>query len=313
MQLYEVYESKWHVYLVMQLVRGGTLEDMLLDGKPMKEEFVCQLTRKLLLTLKYMHAKGIVHRDLKPPNIMLQENADGEIEPVIIDFGLANVMPSDGSKLNMHCGSAGYAAPELLAKQGYDTQIDIYSVGAILYQMLSGVPLFQGKSVFEILARNRDGKIAFPYSQWAGVSPAAQDLVKSLLIRQPEKRLTPTEALNHEWLLQIKPVENDIAHIIRFYSMNGQMLSGHFMKVAESILGFRQVAANICIPLVLPVLASRGFKLDRMILNAVRFALFVRADYTNKIVTKNKYFLYWPELCSVVFRKMLEIRKSHFA
>ena len=70
-KLYEVYESRRHVDLVMQLVQGGTLEDMLPDGKPMKEDFVCQLTRKLLLTLKYMHAKGIVHHDLKPPNIML--------------------------------------------------------------------------------------------------------------------------------------------------------------------------------------------------------------------------------------------------
>ena len=218
-------------------------------------------------------------------------------------------MPPDGSKLNMSCGTAGYAAPELLAKQGHDTQIDVYSVGAILYHMLSGFPLFQGKCVREVLARNREGKITFPYSQWASVSKAAQDLVKRLLICQPEKRMTPTEALNHEWLLHIRPLENDIARIIRLYSMNGQLLSGHFMNVAESVLGYRRVAAKIFIPFVFPALANQGFKLDRMILNAVRFALFVRQDYPNKTVTKNIYFDYWPDLCGVVFRKMLDERK----
>ena len=66
------------------------------------------------------------------------------MEPVIIDFGFANVMPSDGSKLMTRCGSVGFAAPELLTKLGHDTQIDVYSVGSIVYQMLSGFPLFDG-------------------------------------------------------------------------------------------------------------------------------------------------------------------------
>lgn len=115
-KLHEVYESKRHVYLVMQLVRGCTLEEMLLSGKPMKEDLVCQLMKKLLQTLKYMHSKGIVHHDLKPANVMVQKSANDDINPIIIDFGLANVMPSDGSKLYSSCGSVGYVAPELLAK-----------------------------------------------------------------------------------------------------------------------------------------------------------------------------------------------------
>ena len=115
-KLYEVYESKRHVYLVMQLVRGCTLEEMLLSDKPMKEDLVCQLMKKLLQKRKYMHSKGIVHQDLKPANVMVLKGANDDIDPIIIDFGLADVMPSDGSKLNSSCGSAGYVAPELLAK-----------------------------------------------------------------------------------------------------------------------------------------------------------------------------------------------------
>ena len=99
-----------------------------------------------------MHARGIVHHDLKPTNIMLQESSAGELKPVIIDFGLANTMPADGTKLKLRCGSAGYAAPELLANLGHDTQIDVYSVGSIVYQMLSGCPLFNGRYKLQMLA-----------------------------------------------------------------------------------------------------------------------------------------------------------------
>ena len=77
-------------------------------------------------------------------NIMLRETADG-IEPVIIDFGLADVMPPDGSKLHHRYGSVGFTAPELLANLGHDTQIDVYSLGCIVYRMLSGFPLFDGQ------------------------------------------------------------------------------------------------------------------------------------------------------------------------
>ena len=77
---------------------------------------------------------------------MLQRiDNDGELGPVLIDFGLSNVMPSDGRKLSISCGSMGYAAPELFAKRGHDTQIDVYAVGAIVYKMLSGCLLFSGR------------------------------------------------------------------------------------------------------------------------------------------------------------------------
>ena len=68
-----------------------------------------------------MHQKGVVHHDLKPANIMLQRSDNGKVAPVLIDFGLSNVMPSDGSKLSIRSGSMGYAAPELLGKRGHDT------------------------------------------------------------------------------------------------------------------------------------------------------------------------------------------------
>ena len=70
----------------------------------------------LLQAVKHMHGSKILHRDLKPANVMVQKSANDDINPIIIDFGLANVMPSDGSKLYSSCGSVGYVAPELLAK-----------------------------------------------------------------------------------------------------------------------------------------------------------------------------------------------------
>ena len=113
---------------------------------------------------------------------MLRETAIGKMEPVIIDFGLANVMPSDGSKLTTRSGSVGYAAPELLKNMGHDTQIDVFSLGCIVYQMLSGLLLFDGQKKSEISSKNKIGNVSFPHSHWAEVSPAAKNFVKRLLL-----------------------------------------------------------------------------------------------------------------------------------
>ena len=91
-------------------------------------------------------------------------------------------MPSDGSKLTTRCGSAGFAAPELLTKKSHDTQIDVWSVGSIVYQMLSGLPLFEVQNKLGISSHNKLVDIPFPRSNWSEVSPAAKDFVKCLLL-----------------------------------------------------------------------------------------------------------------------------------
>ena len=149
--------------------------------------------------------------------------------------------------------------------------------------MLSGCLLYSGRQKLEVLAK-RD-KVIFPDSHWTGVSKAAQDFVSKLLRVCPSSRLTPTEALNHEWISPVKIVDKCLfTRIIRLYANNGQILSGAYMNAAGQMLGYRRAAAYPILPLAFPMLAAQGFKLDRMILNAVRFTLFINQDFQSDIV-----------------------------
>ena len=126
------------------------------------------------MALASMHSKNILHRDLKPENLIF---AGEELTSLkIVDFGLSTIM--DSANMNMRCGSPGYVAPEILNDQSYNTKVDIFSVGVILYIMLTGKFIFPGRTFREILAKNKACRVAFPPSLWEKLSPDALDLVK---------------------------------------------------------------------------------------------------------------------------------------
>ena len=160
------------------------------------------MTYQIAIGVKYLHEFGIVHRDLKLENIMMSDSSDGAI-PQIVDFGLAKIIgPSNTASEPF--GTLGYVAPEVLRKQPYTFSCDVWSLGCIIYALLSGSLPFDHESQKETIRMTLDDKLVFDLPCWDEVSPNAKDLVKKLLEKDPRNRISLTDMLAHPWFNQAR-------------------------------------------------------------------------------------------------------------
>nr|XP_020018023.1 ribosomal protein S6 kinase alpha-4-like [Castor canadensis] len=206
--LHEVHHDQLHTYLVLELLRGGELLEHIRKKRHFSESEASQILRSLASAVSFMHEEaGVVHRDLKPENILYADDTPGA--PVkIIDFGFARLRPqSPAGPMQTPCFTLQYAAPELLAQQGYDESCDLWSLGVILYMMLSGQVPFQGASgqggqsqAAEIMCKIREGRFSLDGEAWQGVSEEAKELVRGLLTVDPAKRLKLEGLRGSSWL-----------------------------------------------------------------------------------------------------------------
>ena len=133
--------------------------------------------------MKYLHSYGIVHRDLKLENVMMSDNSDVAV-PKLVDFGLAKLIgPSE--KADEPFGTLGYVAPEVLRKDPYSFSADIWSIGCILYALLSGSLPFDHESQKETIRMTLEDKLEFDLPCWKNVSDTCKDLIKQLLTKDP--------------------------------------------------------------------------------------------------------------------------------
>ncbi|HEY8887551.1 MAG TPA: protein kinase [Gallionella sp.] len=142
-QVYDYGEDDQLAYIVMELVNGKSLQEHLLNGARYSLPEIAEIIRRLLDGLAYVHSEGIVHRDLKPSNILI--NSDGRIK--ICDFGIAHSESSELTRVGDVLGSLHYMSPEQLIGMPVDARSDLYSVGVIAYELLTGKKPFLGKSV----------------------------------------------------------------------------------------------------------------------------------------------------------------------
>ncbi|PRP86904.1 putative protein kinase [Planoprotostelium fungivorum] len=199
--LKDVFEDSKRVILVM---KGGSLFDIVQKKRRLCEKSACHVIREMLETLAFLHSKGIVHRDIKLENILCHsEGEEGRIK--ICDFAFARQIY--GGTLNVLCGSPAYVAPEVLRGEGYGRGVDVWSLGVVLYILLSGSPPFHGDGVEVMMARIAEGVVVYP-SCWSSVSNLARDLVSHMLQSDPLQRITPQEALHHPWFLVHSEVYN---------------------------------------------------------------------------------------------------------
>jgi calcium-dependent protein kinase len=142
-----------------------------------------------------LHSKNIAHRDIKPENIMFESNDALNVK--LLDFGNSRKMAGNDAMTGVY-GTAYYVSPEVLTGN-YNEKCDIWSIGVILYMLLSGNPPFNGNSDLEILEAVKYGQYTIDGGVWNEVSNAAKDLVCRMLNLYPDQRLSAAEALNHAW------------------------------------------------------------------------------------------------------------------
>ncbi|CAI4230235.1 unnamed protein product [Auanema sp. JU1783] len=204
-KLFDVYEDDTNVNLVMELCRGGELFDRIIKKKIFTEREAASTLTSLAHAVHYLHSNQVAHRDLKPANIMYASTSGDPESLRLIDFGFAKQSRAENGMLMTPCYTANFVAPEVLKRQGYDRSCDVWSLGVILYTMLSGkTPFAMGPtdSAEDILKRMGEGKICMEGTEWENVSNAAKDLVTRLLCVDSLKRPTAKQILQHQWITQ---------------------------------------------------------------------------------------------------------------
>nr|XP_057946000.1 MAP/microtubule affinity-regulating kinase 3a isoform X9 [Doryrhamphus excisus] len=181
-KLFEVIETERTLYLVMEYASGGEVFDYLVAHGRMKEKEARAKFRQIVSAVQYCHQKRIVHRDLKAENLLL----DADMNIKIADFGFSNEF-TVGNKLDTFCGSPPYAAPELFQGKKYDgPEVDVWSLGVILYTLVSGSLPFDGQNLKELRERVLRGKYRIPFY----MSTDCENLLKRFLVLNPAKRGT---------------------------------------------------------------------------------------------------------------------------
>ncbi|XP_063044152.1 serine/threonine-protein kinase 33 isoform X3 [Engraulis encrasicolus] len=198
--LKEVFETPKRMYLVTELCEGGELKELLQKRTRFKEEDARHIINSIAQAIVYLHKKDIVHRDLKLENILVKSSHRGDdnntVNIKVTDFGLSVQKGGVGSEnmLQATCGTPYYMAPEVINGHEYSQQCDVWSIGVIMYLLLSGDPPFME---LELIKR---GKLTFTNPVWDTISDAAKKVLCCLLEVDPAHRITASELLDNPWL-----------------------------------------------------------------------------------------------------------------
>jgi len=205
--IFDYYEKDRHSLLVLEYLEGGELFSRVgASDYDLTEEKCKKFTINLIKALNYIHERHIIHLDLKPQNIMMKNKTD-EFSIKLIDFGLAKRLER-GKVRTGFVGTVGFMAPEIARSQygGHEkdfasTATDLFSLGVILYMLVSGgmEPFWDGNDVRAIKNTLRK-EVSFDHHEFYGVSQQAKDFIKRLLEKQQSRRMTGQQCLGHRWL-----------------------------------------------------------------------------------------------------------------
>ncbi|XP_040189634.1 MAP/microtubule affinity-regulating kinase 3 isoform X7 [Rana temporaria] len=244
-KLFEVIETEKTLYLIMEYASGGEVFDYLVAHGRMKEKEARSKFRQIVSAVQYCHQKHIVHRDLKAENLLL----DADMNIKIADFGFSNEF-TVGNKLDTFCGSPPYAAPELFQGKKYDgPEVDVWSLGVILYTLVSGSLPFDGQNLKELRERVLRGKYRIPFY----MSTDCENLLKRFLVLNPTKRGTLEQIMKDRWINagheeeELKPFiepELDISDQKRIDIMIGMGYSKEEIQESLSKMKYDEITAT---------------------------------------------------------------------
>eukprot|EP00056_Hartaetosiga_gracilis_P014436 m.240565 g.240565 ORF g.240565 m.240565 type:complete len:464 (-) comp15422_c0_seq1:73-1464(-) len=191
------YHDQTHFYIVFEFVSGGELFDEIVKRKFYNEKDASVSMRQILSALKHCHDRKVIHRDLKPENLLLASHeADAPIK--ITDFGLAVIMEHGPSYFGF-AGTPGYLSPEVIRRVPYDTAVDVWACGVILYILLVGYPPFWEEDQKKLYQQIKKCEFDFPSPEWDTVTDEAKGLIRTMLNPDPKKRPTVDALLKHPW------------------------------------------------------------------------------------------------------------------
>ncbi|XP_065225876.1 ribosomal protein S6 kinase 2 beta isoform X3 [Planococcus citri] len=214
--LRDVFEDDVSVYLVMELMKGGELLDRLKSLKYFSEREASSIMYVIVSTVHHLHQNGVVHRDLKPSNILYASETTSPEALRICDFGFAKQLRAENGLLMTPCYTANFVAPEVLKRQGYDAACDIWSLGVLLFTLLSGqTPFANGPNdtPTEILHRIAESKLDLRCGTWITISNEAKDLVSCMLHVEPRRRPTTSQILQHPWITRRDNLPTNRIHL----------------------------------------------------------------------------------------------------
>ncbi|KAM3855747.1 death-associated protein kinase 3-like [Vipera latastei] len=201
--LHDIFENKTDVVLILELVSGGELFDFLAEKESLTEEEATQFLKQILDGVHYLHSKHIAHFDLKPENIMLLDKNVPSPRIKLIDFGIAHKIEM-GNEFKNIFGTPEFVAPEIVNYEPLGLEADMWSIGVITYILLSGASPFLGETKQETLTNISAVNYDFDEEYFSNTSELAKDFIRRLLVKDPKKRMTIEQSLEHPWIKVIK-------------------------------------------------------------------------------------------------------------
>ena len=198
LKVVDFYSTLKKYYIITEYCHEGELFNEIIKVGKFDEGQAAFIINQILKAITYCHKMNIIHRDLKPENIMItNREKNGCLQVKLIDFGTAKIFEK-GHQENKYVGSSYYMAPEII-KRKYDEKCDLWSIGVIMYILLTGRPPFDGNDDDEILENVKKGvfdKSSYPYPL---LSSQSKDLIDKLLQYDPKKRISADQAIEHPW------------------------------------------------------------------------------------------------------------------
>ena len=242
-KILETFEDEQFYFIIMEYINGGNLFSYVKKRRKLSEKVAKFLFRQIILGIKHIHSQLIVHRDIKLENILIDMNNNIKI----CDFGIGIILSSENQMLHSHCGTPMYIAPEIILstkEKGYKGfPVDIWSAGIALYIMISGKLPFnldESPEDLDALEKNKDNKqeknkrlneeiLKKEPKYIENISDELRDLLKGLLHKDPKKRFTCEQILNHPWF------EDNHSHKINLFSKAEKNL------LSETYIDYRKI------------------------------------------------------------------------